>query len=486
MICISVTPESRQLAKVDMLNAARQCDLIELCLDRLIKEPDIGELLQAAKKPVLISCRRPQDGGHWKGTEEERILLLRQAIVAGPDYVELDLEIADSIPRFGKTKRVVSYTSLDESLTRIDDFFNDAATAKADIVKFTWPTQTLETAWPLLAAVSQKRKLPVVGLGLGRAGLTFSLLGRKYGSPWIYAALEKGMEAFEGQPTVHELDTIYGWRKVGPRTRFVGIAGFGVAEQTAARILNAGFDQLGLDMRCLPLDFSTFEHAAKRLDVLKIRAILVTPPLGRKMLRLAERLEDSVRQCQFTDLLLHQPDGWHAYDLLSRSALRLLESALGKTNAEDRPLKKHQTMVIGTNGLAQSLAMSIQKREGIVSIAGLDDADARNVAKTLGARFVPFAKIYDTYSEVLMLSEDSLERPGRRATLNTAILRPGITLVDVSRLPEETSFVEEAQARGCRVVGPAEIFADWVTNAFKSVTTRDLPTDAFARGLLAE
>src|SRR6185503_10937221 len=35
MICISVTPESRQLAKVDIYNAANQCDLVELCLDRL-------------------------------------------------------------------------------------------------------------------------------------------------------------------------------------------------------------------------------------------------------------------------------------------------------------------------------------------------------------------------------------------------------------------------------------------------------------------
>ena len=35
MICISVTPESRQLAKVDIYNAANQCDIVEVCLDRL-------------------------------------------------------------------------------------------------------------------------------------------------------------------------------------------------------------------------------------------------------------------------------------------------------------------------------------------------------------------------------------------------------------------------------------------------------------------
>ena len=95
MICISVVPESRQLAKVDIFNAANQADLVEVCLDHLIKEPEIPDLLEGAKKPILLSCRREVDGGHWNGTEEERLLMLRQAIVAAPDWIELEVDIAD-------------------------------------------------------------------------------------------------------------------------------------------------------------------------------------------------------------------------------------------------------------------------------------------------------------------------------------------------------------------------------------------------------
>ena len=84
MLCITVTPTSRTLAKVDLLNAAGQGDIVELCLDHLVKEPDFKELLSVTDKPVIISCRRPQEGGKWGGTDEERIMLLRQAIVAGP------------------------------------------------------------------------------------------------------------------------------------------------------------------------------------------------------------------------------------------------------------------------------------------------------------------------------------------------------------------------------------------------------------------
>ena len=125
MICISVTPESRRLAKADLLNASRQGDLIELCLDHLVKSPDIADLLDAVDKPILITCRRSQDGGKWTGDEEDRLQLLRQAIVAEPEWIELDLDIAGKVPRYGKTRRVVAYTSLYSPLgatrTEIDE-----------------------------------------------------------------------------------------------------------------------------------------------------------------------------------------------------------------------------------------------------------------------------------------------------------------------------------------------------------------------------
>ena len=130
MICISVTPESRRLAKADLLNASRQGDLIELCLDHLVKSPDIAALLDTVDKPILITCRRSQDGVKWTGDEEERLQLLRQAIVAEPDWIELDLDIASKVPRYGKTRRVVAYTSLYSPLgstrAEIDEVFENA------------------------------------------------------------------------------------------------------------------------------------------------------------------------------------------------------------------------------------------------------------------------------------------------------------------------------------------------------------------------
>ena len=146
MLCIAVAPESRRLGKVDLFNAAGQCDLIELRLDRLGKEPDLKEMLEGISKPVLISCRRQADGGAWTDSEDDRLVQLRTAIIANPAYVELELDIAGKIPRFGSVKRVISHTSLDKPLTNVEALIDQAKQVNADVVKFVAPTPTLDAA----------------------------------------------------------------------------------------------------------------------------------------------------------------------------------------------------------------------------------------------------------------------------------------------------------------------------------------------------
>lgn len=480
MICISVTPQSRTLAKVDLINAARQCDLIELCLDHLIKEPDISDLVRCVSKPMVVSCRRTADGGHWSGTEAERVQLLRQAIVSAPAYVELELDIARSIPRFGQTKRVVAYTSIDRPLSKVDDVFEEVYKSNADVAKFTWPTPTLDAAWPLLAAVTQKRELPVVGLGLGKAGVTFSLLGRKYGSPWIYAALEKGMEAFEGQPTVVELDELYEWRTIDRHTRFVGVVGMGTPEEAVTRALNAGFRAIGSNMRCLPLALGKFDKLAQMLEVLKINALVVSPRLGSSVFEFAQQPEEAAATCLYADLLLKKGDAWHGYTALWRSTLLALEAALGKTGAEDRPLDRRNVLIIGHDGVARALAYGVRKRKGIVSIAGRDDKQARGAAEALGARHVPFGRLYDTLADVVAITDAALPLGHRKEEFNPGYFRPQMTVLDVTRLPEDTPVLTEARQRACRIVEPREIFADLMAAQFKAITGRELPAGAVA------
>jgi len=481
MICISVTPASRTFAKVDMLNAAHQCDLVELCLDRLIKEPDVGDLLEGIDKPILVSCRTKRDGGQFEGTDEQRMTILRQAIVANPAYIELDYQTAQAIPRFGNVKRVIAYTGLRKPFSKedIDEIFNEAKQLNADVVKFTWPTPTLEAAWPLLSAVAKKHELPAVGLGLGHAGMTFSLLGRKYGSPWIYAALEKGMEAFDEQATVGELDDIYSWREIDEKTAFIGVVGMGASEVVTSQCMNSVFNAQGLNVRCLPLMTQKFDRLKQMLGSLKINAIVTSCDLGDDIVAMADELEDSAQLTQYADLLLNRDGRWKAYNSVWRSAVKMLEGTLSDTGKDRRPLDKQNVLVIGSGSLAKAMIFGVAKRKGLVSVTAPDDKAASALAEEMDVRFVPFGNIYNTLSDVVVIADPELQVGSGKTEFNPSYLIPRMAVCDITEMPFDSIYIKEARGRGTKIVEPKSIYMNQISALVKSITGKAVDDSAF-------
>jgi len=235
-------------------------------------------------------------------------------------------------------------------------------------------------------------------MGLGRADLTFSLLGQKYGSPWIYAALERGLEAFPGQATVFELDETYSCREIDKHTVFIAIAGFGETQTITTRVLNAAFKQIGANVRCLPIELGDVKMLKKMLDVLKVKAILVSEGNGKRLLPLAEHIDKHDAQSEYIDLLLRLDDGWHGYNTLWRSGLKALENSLG--GDAKRPLERHNVLVLGNGGMAQSMVYGVAHRKGMVSICGPNDKESQQIASTNECRMVPYAKLYETLADV--------------------------------------------------------------------------------------
>jgi len=475
MICISVTPESRKLARVDLLNASRQGDLIELCLDHLVKEPDVGEILEGVSRPVIVSCRRPQDGGCYTGSDEDRITLLRQAIIAGPAYIELDRETAAIVPRFGKTQRIISYTSLEEPFDDVETLLADAETVDPDVVKLTCATTNLEDAWPLLAAVSQQQKRPVVTMGLGSAGLTLSLLGQKYGAPWMYAALEKGMEAHAGQATVWELKEVFDSSRIDRNTRFVGVIDSGPIRNQTIQTLNAGFRHIDRNAHCLPLVIGGFDHLSRRLEKLRIKALLVGSDSAGRMLPFADETEPAVHESGYVDLLVKQQDRWHGYNALWRSARKLLEKTLCCTG--ERSLENRRVFVLGAGPVARSLIRGISRRGGILSVAAPVDSHAHKIAETQDIRCVPFTNLYDILTDVLIRADPSIKLGTGRTNLNPSYLKANMTVLDVCESPGETELIQEARNRGCRIIEPTALFTNRMSIVFRALTKTPLPSE---------
>src|SRR5437660_3590949 len=110
MICVVIGRTRHKMVQIEIQEAAKRgAELIELRLDFLAKAPDFKRLLATKPCPMVATVRRPVDGGTWKGNEDTRLALLRQAIVSGFDWVDLETDIIDSVKRFRDVARIVSY-----------------------------------------------------------------------------------------------------------------------------------------------------------------------------------------------------------------------------------------------------------------------------------------------------------------------------------------------------------------------------------------
>jgi 3-dehydroquinate dehydratase/shikimate dehydrogenase len=482
MICISIAQESRRLALADMLNAARQCDLLEVRLDRFGKAPELGELLAAKPRPVIMCCRRPQDGGQWDGSEDERLAILRQCIISKAEYVEIELDAADQIRRFPPTKRVISYTNLEETPSDIADIFAEMQTKSPDVIKLTTRAETPEAAWPLVQILA-RATVPTVVVGLGKPGVMLGILGKKIGAPWTYAALERGMEAYPGQPTVRDLVETYHYREVEKQTRFVGVTGFDDHARATVAGLNAAFAHLNLPARCLPLGVGSLKLFRKIIEAVKLAAVVLDEEHRGAILGTGPELDPSAARSGAADVILHKGDKWYAHDTQTRATIAALETAARTKHPGDHPLKGRLTMVIGANATAEAMACALKDQEAAIIVASHDRARAQKIAQAVEGRHILFEAVFTTMHDVLVVCDEEKEQTHGKSALHTSFLKPGMTVLDLTATVRLSPLVRVAMERGCAVVTPQLLWLDQIATQAHLLTGKELPREVFEKAV---
>ena len=485
MICVTIVQESRRLALADMLNAVSLgADMVEVRLDKFEKDANLIDLIAAKRKPVLFSCRRPQDGGAWTGAEDERLILLRSAVILKADYVEIELDAADQIRPFPGCQRVVSYTNLRETPSDIDAIYEQILTKKPDVIKITCKVTTTEDAWPLIKLLN-KPPVPTVVIGQGPAGLMLSIIGRKVGAPWTSAALEKGMEAYAGQPTVRDLDEVYRYRDVGKKTRFFGVAGTGEGAYLAAGLFNAAFVHLNMRHRALPVQMGSRRLFRKIADAVRLQGVFLSERNFEGLHEIAT-LDESARTPVFAaDGLAPADDGWSAYNALGPAAVNAIESAM-KDRGGDGSFRGRSVVLAGCGSLTRMLAIPLKSRGASLIWASRNRQAAQSMSQTFGGRQLLWEAVYATNHDVLVIGRDGDEPAddGDEMPLHPGYLKPGMTVIDLTANIQPSRFLREAESRGCAIVSPSRLLIERVREHVRKLGG-DVPVEELQSKLAA-
>jgi len=476
MICVCIGHDRHRMVRAATKAAAERADLVEVRLDYFNRDPNVSRLLEDRPCPIIATCRRKQDGGRFEGTEEKRLALLRQAIVGGVDYVDLEADIAKSIPRYGKTKRIVSYHDLERTPPGLEEQVREMARMDADIVKVATTAQSVSDNTRVLGLLKEAQT-PTVAFCMGEAGVPSRVLGRKYGAPLTYAAMRPGRAVAPGQLTVDELLDGYNYKQINAETQVFGLIGNPIAHSVSPAVHNAAFRELGINAVYVPFKVDMFQPALADLAAFDVQGYSVTIPHKEEAALVIDPGEESVGQLKAANTIARREGQTVSYNTDWQAALEVLEEGMGGTRADgSSPLKQRQVVIVGAGGVARAVGAAVVNRGALLTIANRTEQRARRLAQDLDCRYTPIERLHLLIPDVLVNCTSVGMYPDIDATpFHPGILREGMLIFDTIYNPVETKLLQEARTRGCRAIGGMDMFIRQAELQFRLFTGQDAP-----------
>ncbi len=481
MICATIGRGRHRTLLAEWKEAAEAgADLVELRIDCLRGEPNLKRILAERHTPVLLTIRRGADGGLWRGDEQKRQLLLREAILAGVDYVDLEEDVAGLIPRYGKTKRVVSahdFRGVPPDLEALDERLRAKS---ADIVKIAANVRSIADASRLLRHASTASG-PTIAIGMGPLGIFTRILGAKFGAPFTYAGVNPERVFAPGMPLLKHLRTDYQYNRIDAASEIYAVLGDPIGQSLSPAIHNAAFRHVGLNKVYVPIQVpgGRLKEALKELAWLDIKGFSVTIPHKEEILPLLSQVDGAVDLIKACNTVVVRDGNWVGYNTDYRAAMLSLERAFGGSPEDEASaLVNKQILILGAGGVARTIALGAARRGAGVMLTNHNDDRASKLAEEIGCRSVSWAQRAGTLCDALINGTPVGMHPNVDETpVPPAAFRAGMVAFDTVYHPENTLFLKLARDRECETISGVEMFVAQAAAQFRHFTGLDAPVD---------
>ena len=484
-ICVSIGRGRHKHMIAEHRHLAEQgAKLVELRVDYIRRTVNLKRLLKERPCPVIISCRRPEDGGKWEGTEEHRQILLRTAIAEGVEYVDLEEDIASLIPRFGKTQRIVSLHNFRETPSNLEAIHARLAGLDADIVKIATMSHNPHDNIRMLRLVRDS-ETPTVGLCMGDVGTPTRILAGRYGAPFTYATFHQERALAPGQLSFRQMEDIYRFETVNEDTKVFGVVADPVAHSLSPVIHNSTFAELGLNCIYLPFrvpreDLTLFLNDAQEIG---IRGLSVTIPHKEAVLSHLTKIDEAAQAIGAVNTIVFDGDDRIGYNTDYRAAMDSLKQGMGLTGS-GKWLTARTALVLGAGGASKAIAYGLHEAGADVTISSRRMEAASALATHIGCHAIDWDRRHGVHPDVVVNGTPVGMHPN---VDDTPLLPEGLkrktVVFDTIYNPERTLLIKQAKEQGCAVITGVDMFVRQAMMQFKLFTGEE-PSMKFMRGVL--
>ncbi len=219
-LCIPIVETTMGKALIAIKKANRLTDLIELRVDYL-RNARLALLLQDRKKPFIVTNRRKEEGGKYRGEERKRLSVLQEAIHLGADYIDVELATERSLLQgLVRDKRgtqvILSFHDFRRtpSLKELQRISWQMIQLGADVIKIVPFARSWEDNLSILSLIpfARERRQKIVAFCMGEKGKISRIFSPFFGAAWTYASIDRTRVSAPGQLTVRELKNT--WEKM--------------------------------------------------------------------------------------------------------------------------------------------------------------------------------------------------------------------------------------------------------------------------------
>lgn len=477
MICASIVSETTDKAIEDMQKAAGYADLLEIRVDH-IASPDLKKILSARKKPVIITIMPQHENGKFKGTEKERIALLKKAVALGADYIDVNMDCPElnALIKYrgaASTRIIVSYHNFNETPAGLEGIYNKIKSAGADIIKIATFANKLSDNLKIIDLV-KKSDRDIIAVCMGPRGEISRILAPLYGSYLTFASLEKGKESAPGQIPAETLRNIYRINDLKPGFKIYGIIGSPVSTSKGYIIHNFLFNNYKLNniyLNFLADDLKDFADNFAEI----LSGFSVTMPHKQKIMSFLDKTDPIAAKTGAVNTVVNKDGKLTGYNTDLQGAVKAIRS---KTDINNKSVT-----ILGAGGAARAIAFGIIEEGGRLTILNRTVEKAEKLALELNCNAGPLSNFEKIKTDILINMTSAGMHPHTEETpVKTDNVR-NMVVFDAIYNPEKTMLLQEAEKNNCRIISGIEMFIQQAAEQFK-LWTNIAPDTGLLRDIL--
>lgn len=451
-------------------DAATAADLVELRLDG-VADVSVAGALEGRTRPVIVTCRPTWEGGAFRGSEEERLRLLGEAIRLGAEFVDVEWR-ADraSLPASDRTRLVLSHHDFHglpvDLPARVQSM---RAAAGRGVIKVAVGTPAIADCLRLRQAVGTGSDQVVIGMGV--AGAVTRVCPWLYDSQWTY-----GGDAAPGQMSVADLIDIYHVPQTSRATRIYALVGAPLVHSASPAMLNAAFAATGIDAVYVSMETRTAAEFLTVANAFGVAGASVTAPLKTAWAALGVAVDEAGRQIGAVNTLKREGGAWRGRNFD-------VDGFLAPLKRRGHGLRGYRAVVLGAGGAARAVAWALKHEGARVEIAARRPDAARDLAAHVGIEAVSWPP--EAGWDLLVNATPVGTWPDAdKAPLGPESVR-GRVVYDLVYNPPETTVLGHARAAGAETIGGLEMLVAQAEEQFTFWTDLPVPAGVMERAARA-